>query len=569
MSTTLVQGYLRDGPFTGARNTRITSDLESFALVVPPYLSEDISPRLTGTRFPFLISAHRTLKTAKFRRSYFDDYYFRTHMTPNPVAFGNILGDKNIPLSVWNANFFSETITDVVAPTLQGVTITLPTGVTLPAVFTPLLEEFFTATASAHGSPTIRDYFVFTIDGVDVPLLTTGKRLALFPFKPDWNSTVDETFEYDSWVLRAGDGTEQSGSNWGNQPRRHYDFSVSIKRQKVQLLENLLFGRQHLFLGLPLWPEKTKLTTAIVEGDTTFYLDTTDLSFAVGSLAVIWADDENYEAFEITATTSSHVTSGTPAQRDWPLGTRVYPVGAAMVAQSTSGTWESDTHVTMPVSFECDPASTPDNTPIGGSTATYRGEELYLPRIDWASGLSGQYDSDRDAIDMRTGTFGAFSYAGYSTKTRKHNWTVKNHAQARELRAFIGRREGVARPVWMPSGIHDFRLAVDVPNPSATIDVLPNQYAEYVGMADARRDIIFLFRDGTYIARRIIDTLELGGGNLRLTLDGSITRTINESQLKRIAFLELVRFGSNSTTIRWLTDLVGTAEADMIVKKAS
>ena len=88
----------------------------------------------------------------------------------------------------------------------------------------------------------------------------------------------------------------------------------------------------------------------------------------------------------------------------WPIDTRVFPVFAGLINASISGIRHTDGVVEMPCSFECEPTTTYGNTPIGGATPMYRDEELFLGKLNWISRLTFEFDSDREKIDLNTGT---------------------------------------------------------------------------------------------------------------------------------------------------------------------
>ena len=149
--------------------------------------------------------------------------------------------------------------------------------------------------------------------------------------------------------------------------------------------------------------------------------------------------------------------------------------------------------------------------------------------------------------------------------SRRHNWTLYNRADIFEFRQFLGRRQGVARSVFMPSGTVDFNMAAPILDTEDILVVENNEYGALAGAHPARRDIIIELVDGTYFCRRIVGTSDFDSFT-RLQLDSSLGVSLDIDDVARISFLTLYRFESPSTTIRHLTDSKATVEAIMVAK---
>lgn len=567
---TVLTGVVVQSAIGRVVNPRISTDVREYGVDYWPRHVTQMGLSPSGalvTAWP--VSTTPRALTVVRANSFLNDFYYRIHVTPNPIDLGNVLGDKSIPLLVWNSFFEHETMTAFDVPTDIGGGLTMPAGETLPFDMFPLREAEFTLTAFGSGAPIIDSGITFTIGGVDYLIPVIGKRVVVFPFAPNWNAPFDESFEFKSWVIESANGDEQTGSNWGNQPRHSFDYTILVAGKQVQRLENMLFGWQYQLFGIPHWSEKSKLTGDASVGATIITLDTTDRSFEIDGTAILYLDADNYEAFQIVDMSDSSLEASTPLNRAWPAGTRVYPLYQGLISPSTTGAYQTDAAITMPVSFDCEPSKSPVNTIADAPTLFYRGEELYLGRVNWANALSFNYESDRMQVDYGSGTIHSFSPSGISKLTRKHNWTLRNRTEARAFRAWLGRREGVARPVYMPTGISDFTLAGPAEAVQDVIDVTEAQYATFAAMAPARRDIIILLRDGTYIARRIVNAISLTGDITRLTLDAALGVDITRESIKRMSFLALYRLDGNSVTIRWITDGVGVVETNLKTKNAA
>jgi hypothetical protein len=342
-------------------------------------------------------------------------------------------------------------------------------------------------------------------------------------------------------------------------------YNVLLQRDDAARVENLLFAWQNRLYGVVCWPEKSALSADLPAGATFVPCDTADRSFAAGGFLTIYRNTTEHESAEIESVDSDgvHVTSEIKAE--WPAGTRVYPVFAGLINSSTAGVRHTDGVTEMSVAFESEPSSTYGNTPEGVAALTYRGYELYLGPLNWSAAIPFQFESDRVKLDYNTAKFYSFSDSGFTPLRKDHNWLFTNRADAAAFRSWLGRREGVARPVYVPTGTSDFTLISDPLSGSSYIDVIESNY-DLVDAHPARRDILIVMRDGTHYARRITGSQGISGGT-RIELDALWGETIDRTTVKRISFLGLFRLVSNKATMRWVAEDKGTATLSLVTDR--
>jgi hypothetical protein len=494
---------------------------------------------------------------------YTDDWYYRIHVIPQTIDFGNLQTTQTEQFLVWNAFFDARELTSVAFTPPPGLSLELPAGVEpLPYDIKPLEVLTFEITGTTAGPPIIEGEIDLVIDGGAFEVAITGRRIILFPFKPNWKMPFDETFVFNSWVLTNGDESEQTGSIWGNRPRRNFDYAILLKAHQAQRFDSILAGWQTRLYGVIHWAEKSKLTAAVIAGGTVLQLDTSKLTLREGNTIVLYQDDETNDSRQVASWDATSITLTTGVQQDWPAGTHVHPSFVAAIGPF-NGTRLTDGVTQGGVSFECEPSVTESHTEDDGAALTYRGEELYLERINWGLPMSFSFESAGVRVDRNVGKFKLFGVAEHGIFSRGHNWTLRNHTEVAAFRAFLGRREGVARPVYMPSGTMDFTLLEALVNPASSMDVRANEYATLLAEHPTRRDVLILLRDGTYYARRITDVAIVSNTVTRLFFDTPIAADVAVAAVKRISYLGYYRQAGNATTLRWLTDEVATVQMQL------
>lgn len=549
-----------------------------------PFLSEDLN-ELTEVVSKFDVYALRwTYVDASFARrlhqanrwavsaqmrgqSFFDDFYNRIYIIPGSLDVGNLLSTQTRQIVLWNAYTTpGQTLQAAQLGPQAGLSLTLPAGVVLPYEMNPLRELTFTLQIEIAGPPTIDSYLDFTVEGTSYRVPIVGRRIVLFPFAPNWGSPVDETITMRSWVLPAEDGSEQTGSESGQIPRRTLEYNINLRTAvQAQRCENLLFAWQSRFFGVPHWGEEERTTGALSAGSLTIPFNTFGMSLEPGSLVVLYQDEDKNEIREVESVAVDGVTLTTALQYEWPLASRVYPCFVGLMSEAVSGSRETSRVGRMPVMFDCEPSVTPGNVALTTAPLTYRGKELYLGKVNWLSAMPFSFTSDVQRVDANVGRFMAFSSSGFSKMSRRHNWTLFNRADIFSFRQFLGRRQGVARSVFMPSGTEDFILVQQVLDTEVTLVVTKNDYGTLAGAHPARRDIIIQMNNGSYYCRRITGTSDFEN-TTRLQIDSSLGVTIQPSDVKQISFLTLYRQESPSTTIRHLTDSKATVDAMLVAK---
>lgn len=498
-------------------------------------------------------------------RTSFNDWYYRIHIIPQVINFGNLSGDQTVPVLVWNAFFDAVTLEDFSLTAVPGLSADEP--ITPPEDIGPLRTLTYAIEASTTGPAVISAEAVWTIDGVDYVVPISGRRSVLFSFRPNWKaSPYRETYTWATTVNRTWSGQEQCMSIT-KAPRRSVAYSALVlDRLQKQILDSMLFGWQGRLYSLPLWNEATQVGAPVSAGSDVIQVDTTRMTIRDGATVVLFLRAGVHEALEVESYTASTITVTSAIAANWPLGTRVLPAVPAIPAPTISSSRPVPERAAFPISFTVDPASRMNRVRSSTAGALYRGEEAYYVETDWAVDLDVPFEANRRDTDGGLGVIAIIPKGDFPTTGRSFRWVCKNRAVADTLFDFFCRRKGRAVPTWMPSGLADFELVAPIDVADSTIVVRNNEYNSFIAEQEIRRDIVLLMRDGRRLARRIIDSAPTGD-TLVLTLDSVFGEAISLSQVKRISYLGLYRQSSDSVTFNWITDQVCTVEMDFVLKE--
>ena len=495
----------------------------------------------------------------------FDDWYHRLHFYPVRFDLGNLIGRQQRALTVWNAHFNPVSLESFTLVGGEGITITQP--VTPPSVMAPLESLKYEIEVSTDGPPAIDATAQFVIDGVRYDIPISGRRVVVFPFKPNWSSPVEETLEWLTALTVTYTGKEQV-SEIRVEPRRIMQFNVRLHRGEANLFDNIVYGWGGRMFAMPLWQEKAKTASVAVAGTETIEAPSFARTFVPGGMALLYRNSLDFEIVEIESVTGDTLKAARPLAGTWPKDSLIVPLMVGALDAGVPTTRQSDAHIDAVIRFTSSPR---DNNPrIAHTTAatTYMGEELYTGETNWVAALRVEMLTRETRTDSETGIFKLVKRAPFPEITRGFSWMVKNKQEAETLREFFGRRRGRLKPVWIPSGSVDFRLLETSTPAQSTLLVENTEYGTMVNMQGARRNVVIMMRDGERICRRIDAYGVDATGRGLLTLDTAVGRELTRENVKKISYLGLYRLGSDSVTFTWLTDRGATIETNLVLKES-
>lgn len=495
------------------------------------------------------------------------DWYYRIHINPVQFALGNLVGNQQRSVLVWNAYFNSVDLDDFTVLNGDGINVTEP--VNAPAVIKPLKMLNYQFEITTDGPPVIDSTAVWTIDGVEYVVPFTGRRIVVFPFAPNWSSPVEETLQWATSLETTYTGKEQV---WEirSKPRRILEYNLRIFKDDVNRFDNVMFGWTARLFAVPLWQEKTRLDAAASIGATSLSIfDPENRTFEAGALGLLFNGVTEYEIIEFdSAPVAGVATLARPLERNWPEGTLLFPMMVAMPDSNVPTTRQSDQHLDARVRFTVSPADNNVRLPEAAAPLTYRDHELYVGETNWSGPLGIDMDARQKVVDQETGVYRLIRKAAYPLIQRGFRWLIKTREDAERMREFFGRRRGRLKPVWIASGTADFHLDEDATSAATALYVRPNDYGTFVNSHPARRDVLILLRDGTHIARRIESYGTDVDGRTSLLLDAPLGAPVTPASVKRISYLGFYRLAADQVTLSWRTNEVMVVETNFVLKES-
>jgi hypothetical protein len=227
----------------------------------------------------------------------------------------------------------------------------------------------------------------------------------VWPFEPNWESSVGETLSWLTDVLQSPTGAEQRRSI-RYLPRRSLSFSVAVEADERSMLDNLLMSHAADDWYLPLWYD-VMITTA---NSTTISIPCQPSpSIKVGTAIYVKGDTAyDFQITEVTAITSGSLTVSPALSRVVGEGTIIHPMTVARLIEQPTLSAMSDAVEVAEIQFlvvekPFDPGGIIEITPESGLVDEYRSFRVMTTEPDWSDGIERGQQRLLDTFDVDTG----------------------------------------------------------------------------------------------------------------------------------------------------------------------
>lgn len=181
------------------------------------------------------------------------------------------------------------------------------------------------------------------------------KLLPVFTITPNWQTGIVERLSWLTDVLESETGAEQRRS-LRNDPRRSFEANFLRADENRAMLDAFLTTVGQGEALVPLWHEVLTMTDGINVGS-----PGVDFANGMGSYREFKANGlvlvnngspNNYDVLEVAQVFEDRFTWRQAPLREWPPGTRVYPLRAARIMDSTSLDAHSERAASVQIRFE-------------------------------------------------------------------------------------------------------------------------------------------------------------------------------------------------------------------------
>jgi hypothetical protein len=483
-----------------------------------------------------------------------DDYYFRIQILPSQLLLGNVVSDEEFTFGVWNA-WLSTTQTLETIAVVGGTGLVLAGQAAPPLVFAVNQQRNYTLQIGTVGPPTIAASYTFTFgDAEAVTIAVSGSRITAWALTPDWQTAVKEKLSWKTDIQRGWSGSEMRRA-LRIAPRRTVSFSTPLIKLEKQFVENQLFAWGALAWALPIWWDGQYLAVPANPGDPTVSCDTVDRDFVAPGLAILLLNAETYEVLQVETLTTSALTLTHPVIGTWPTGSKLYPVRAARLLQTSRITREHGSLATVQPEFTIvEPCDWPSATGL----PMYRGAPVLEDSPDVAETAEATYQRDTYMVDNDTGSIDVVDTAQIGFPANAHNWFLQGAPRRAFLRSLLYLLKGAQGEMWVPSYENDFTLLQNIASSDSNITCALSGFGQFASEQN-RRDIRIELLAGTIFYRRITGSIVNTPTSELLSLDSTLGVGVTVAQVRRISFMAVSRLSSDEIEIDHYTAIDGLA----------
>lgn len=493
--------------------------------------------------------------------SYMDDFYFRIHILPNPIALGNLLSAQQRDVEVWNAWIdAARTLSTINESLTDGLILNRP--IVEPTVFQRNESRIYTLNIAVNGPPRIDAAYSFVFDTGAIDLRVTGQRVVPFAIKPDWSRAIRDSFEWLTEILTSYAGGEQR-RKLREYPRRILQYRIILQGDEQQRGNILLAAWQSRNFAIPLWFDVTRLSSGVTSNQSAIACDTRHRGFYIGGLGIIRQAAFVYEAFEIADMSDSSITVASPLTQDWPANTPVYPLRLGMLDATQKGKLEHAGLSVYDMQFLCD--DTDNAYEAIDYTTLYRGLPVLTTPNNVARDVSMEWARQLEIIDFNINGRYVDDQSNRAAIAFDYNFLAATLAERHALIQALFARAGKFNACWLASGQSDFTVMQDIGAGNNGITVAYTGYSLYLSdLPNNRRDLVIKTKAGTVYYRRIISATDNGDGTEALVLDSALGADVAVSQIKILSFLTYMRLASDTVTLEHETASIAQCAATFV-----
>lgn len=480
----------------------------------------------------------------------FDDadvWFDQVLVRPLVLSFGNILSAQTAEVTVYSSYRHEDAeLTEVVNNLGLGVSfLDLPS---IPTTLGPQSGFVATLQISTDGSPTLNDTidFVFDVDTVSISI--TGRRIVMFPLRPE--APLVETLEFLTDVLEHADGSEQRIALRKN-PRQSFNFKLLLDSADRQYFENLIYDWQSRVLGVPVWTDPTTLTAAATSGQLTVQVEDTTLSdYRVGGLAIVLSDRNTFDALEVASTTATSVTFTSPLNHDYSVGTEMFPLRTAVATGTIQSTRSLVDQIDVSMRLRVTDNDVGDSYADTSSFSSLS-DKVLLDDYNYCDGaISESYIRRLREYENETGVLSVSSLWPLSKHASMKGFATHSRTELLAVRKLLHALRGRQTAFYMPTFFREITLTSKLQAGTAVISMENVGFTQFAKSRVPSRAILRVVKtNGTILLRNILSSGEIDADNEQIIVDAAWSADVEVADIERIDYVELVRLDSDRIEI--------------------
>jgi len=548
-------GVILDNFETVDFNTQITSSLNS--LVKPVGGTSDAAVSLAGIITTVIPSEFSEVKVGSLLSGFYGDYYNKFHILPPLLDLGNISGGQTSNVEIFNTYNTPLTLNSITEANTSGISYP---ALGFPITINPKESIVIVFDISLNGPPSINGTYTFnfTESVLGTVLTIIGSRIVLFPYY--FSAPMKETNTWLTDIISSKNGTEQRFEN-RDENRQQFNAVGIVNHNELSILDNLFYGWNDRNWAVPVWSE-AKLNISVSPATTIITMDTTNSSFKVGDLAIIWQSSTINTTFTIILVSPTQIVSESEIPIQYTNAV-VVPIKICRMMQPPtrfSTGYKGKFSITMEVINNTPLLSANDIEPFGD------GIEIYLkePALRDVY-LSDQYEKLTNVVDFLTGGYDRFSPWINTRVKREIGFLFDGLAEIWLFREWLHRRKGKLIPFYMPTFENNIRL-ISTGTLVSNINIVNDETYTH---ASLRVHIAFKLKSGLWSFSEVSSYTLNPNNTVTMNLSTApvifgTTTSFTTEEVDYISYVGLKRLNSDRIELNWKSNYIAETNFPII-----
>lgn len=500
----------------------------------PGYLAQLTAKTLLGQVTQIRPAPMPKAQSGFIEHSQYDDFYFRIHVIPTEINVGSLLNNRAMEVRVFNAFFEPHNLNSIVSRDNDGIVFIEHTQ--YPYKYNMLQEHVYDVLVTTTGPITIDAGYTFNFDVYPIQLKITGTRTTVFKWVP--RKQFNENLEWNTDVIRTWAGEQRIALR--DAPRQIFEYSFRKKRTEVQTIVDKMVEYQW---GLPIWAQASRIYAPIAAGTNSINFDTTFSEYDPNGYAFIWQSDERNEAVGIANLRPDgiDINLGTSQSYENAL---IMPIKAALTPEGINFSRQGNNIFDFSASFLIVNTDNIANT----NYPVYNGHEVITDGGFIVDNLSEYIVKENNLIDNGQGVVQLEATKKYTDKRRTLGRVVKGQKEIYKFRQWLYSKYGRQKAFWLPSFQNDVIVTSGIIYTTQSSMLIESAGLVNYGKFPIHCQIVM--RDGTVYYKQITNAFTTENGE-QIQLDSAFPVNIDSRNIKRLSFMDLVRFDTDRVTISY------------------
>lgn len=374
-------------------------------------------------------------------------------------------------------------------------------------------------------------------DGFDL-LWKDEEKIAPYSFKPLMD--FKETIKWNTDVIKCYSKEQRVSIRVA--PITEYDYRFYFNEQEFREIKAMMNTWNNKYFAIPLWTDST-LISNVLSSDTEILFDTTSADYQPLEHVAIYDNTNVYYRYVSEVLSDRIVLDGSVG----------FTASNVLIMPC------KDMIMVGPIKFQRGAVNnnfasvifrTVNNHDLSanGNFTQYKNIDVLLDCQPILSGINESIEATVDVFDSGAGIIEYVRNSGYLTKQFTCNFNKMTKAERFSLKRFLHKMKGKRGEFWLPSFHNDIVIQSNIPSSQTYIDVASFGYGYF--LPDEPSSFVIEMKNGT----RYFNTITGSTRNQnieRFTLENPFGVTILLSNIKRVMFINKVRFDSDSAEFNY------------------